>query len=149
MPVWSKITVGLVLAIALLGLAGLRASSGNLGRIDQPHGTTFYNGQGPKAPPLPCKPESDIRSAIVRVHAKYDLFDGARLDAFEQRSAAHLKRLASASGPIPSSRHVWMSQLRLDGKNWSSFTGLTRRDCVSTVIRHHPHCYTGSCSLRA
>ena len=129
MPVWSKITVGLVLAIALLGLAGLRASSGNLGRIDQPHGTTFYNGQGPKAPPLPCKPESDIRSAIVRVHAKYDLFDGARLDAFEQR-AAHLKGLPPLR--VDTLYVITEDDQMRDGKT-VLFIGLTA-NCVSTVF---------------
>jgi len=129
MPVWSKITVGLVLAIALLGLAGLRASSGNLGRIDQPHGTTFYNGQGPKAPPLPCKPESDIRSAIVRVHAKYDLFDGARLEAFEQR-AAHLKGLPPLR--VDTLYVITEDDQMRDGKT-VLFIGLTA-NCVSTVF---------------
>ena len=97
MPAWSKIAVGLVIAIVLLGFAGLKAYTDRIGpavqtgTLVQEHGTTYY-GDGPEAPPVACKSESEIRSAIDRVHAEYDLYDGAQLEAFEQR-AAHLKGL--------------------------------------------------------
>lgn len=86
MPTWAKVSAGLALAIALLGFAGLKATSMKSGPLVQAHGTTYYGGDGPKAPPVPCKSESEIRSAIAQVHAKYDFYGGARLKAFEQRA---------------------------------------------------------------
>lgn len=129
MPMWSKISAGLVLAIALLGLAGLKASSGKLGSITQPHGTTYYNGTGPKAPPLPCKPEKDIRAAISRVHAKYDRYAGESLQAFEQR-ATHLKGLPPLR--VDTLYVITEDEELRDGKS-VLFIGLSS-NCVSTVF---------------
>ena len=86
MPLWSKIAAGLVIAVTLLGLVGLRAYSERLGPIVQTHGTTYYNGVVPQTPAAPCKSESEIRSAIARVHAKFDHFKGESLEAFEKRA---------------------------------------------------------------
>ena len=87
MPVWSRIAAGLVLAGALIGLAGFKAYSEKLGPLVQAHGTTYYNGDGPASAPVACKPESEIVAAIGQVHAKYDYLAGADLKAFEQRAA--------------------------------------------------------------
>ena len=97
MPAWSKIAIGLVIAIVLLGFVGLKAYTNRTGAalqtgtLVQEHGTTYY-GEGPKAPPVACKPESEIRTAIDRVHAEYDFYEGAQLVAFEKK-AAHLRGL--------------------------------------------------------
>lgn len=88
MAVRSRIAAGLVLAGALIGFAGFTAYSEKLGPLVQAHGTTYYNGDGPSVPPLACKPESEIVTAIGQVHAKFDYFEGASLAAFEQRAAA-------------------------------------------------------------
>ena len=92
MPAWAKIGAGLVLALVLLGFAGLKATSNKFGPLVQTYGTTYYGGDGPKVATVPCKTESDIRSAIARVHAAFDQYVGSRLAAFEQR-AAHQKGL--------------------------------------------------------
>ena len=92
MPIWSRVAVGLALAVTLLGFAGFQAYSAKLGPIIQAQGTTFYNGDGPPVTPVICKSESEILSAITRVHAKYDRLEGADLQAFEQQ-AAYLKGL--------------------------------------------------------
>jgi hypothetical protein len=86
MPLWPRIAVGIALAVALLGFVGLKAYSERRGPLIQAHGTTYYNG-GPPAAPVSCKSESEIRSAIASVHAKYDHLQGESLKAFEQRAA--------------------------------------------------------------
>jgi len=94
MPLWSRVTVGLALALTLLGFAvfaGFQAYSERLGPVVQAHGTTYYNG-GPPAASVPCKSESEIQAAIAQVNAKYDHLEGASLKAFERR-AAYLKGL--------------------------------------------------------
>ena len=92
MPVWSKVAAGLVLAGVLIGLVGFRAYSERLGPYVGQYGTTYYNGEGPLSVPVTCKPESEIRAAIVQVHAKFDYLEGDALRAFERR-AADLKGL--------------------------------------------------------
>jgi len=92
MPVWSRVAVGLVLAVTLLGIAGYQGYSARLGPIIQTQGTTYFNGDGPPAKPVICKSEDEILDAITRVHAKYDHLEGADLEAFEQR-ATYLKGL--------------------------------------------------------
>lgn len=93
MPAWPKIATGLAIAVVLLGFAGLRfftertAAVVTPGPLVQEHGTTYYGGDGPEAPPAACKPESEIVAAIDGVGAEYDLYDGARLEAFEKRAA--------------------------------------------------------------
>jgi hypothetical protein len=82
----------LVLAIALIGFVGFKAYSERLGPLVQAHGTTFYNGEGLATGPVPCKPESDILTAIGQVHAKYDHLSGDGLAGFWRR-AAELKGL--------------------------------------------------------
>jgi hypothetical protein len=86
MPVSPRVGLGLALAGVLIGLAALQAYSRKLDPVVQTYGTTYYNGEGPIFPPVACKPESEIVSAIGQVHAKYDLFEGGTLDAFEQRA---------------------------------------------------------------
>lgn len=93
MPAWSKVAAGLAIAVILLGFAGLKVFTNRIGAavengpLVQEHGTTYYGGKGPEAPAAACKPESEIRTAIDDVHAEYDLYDGAKLQAFEQRAA--------------------------------------------------------------
>jgi len=82
MAVRSRIAAGLVLAGALMGFAGFTAYSKKLGPLVQEYGTTYYNGDGPSTPPITCKPESEIVTAIRQVHAKFDYFEGAELTAF-------------------------------------------------------------------
>lgn len=129
MPTWAKISAGLVLAIALLGFAGLRATSMKSGPLVQSYGTTYYGGEGPKAPPVPCKSESQIRSAIARVHAKYDVYGGERLRTFEERAA-----LKKGLPPLRVDTLFVITeddQMR-DGET-VLFIGLTS-NCVSTVF---------------
>ena len=128
MPLWSKVAAGLAIAVTLLGLVGLRAYSERLGPLVQTYGTTYYNG-GPPAAAVSCKTESEIRSAIARVHATFDHFTGESLKAFEQR-ATMLKGLP----PLRvETLYVITSddQLR-DGKT-VLFIGL-KKNCVSTVF---------------
>ncbi|MEM7192610.1 MAG: hypothetical protein AAF405_07020 [Pseudomonadota bacterium] len=128
-PAWAKISAGLVLAVALLGIAGLRATSSKLGPLVQPHGTTYYGDEGPKITPVPCKPESDIRSAIARVHATFDLYSGATLEAFEAR-AAHQKGLPPLR--VDTLYVITEDDQMRDGKS-VLFVGL-KEDCVHTVF---------------
>lgn len=129
MPVWSRIAAGIVLAVTLLGFAGFQAYSKRLGPIVQTYGVTYYNGEGPRDVTVPCKPESEIRSAIARVHAQFDHFGGEQLRAFEQR-AAHLKGLPPLG--IDTLYVITEDDELRDGK-MVLFIGLTS-NCVSTVF---------------
>ena len=129
MPHWSRIAAGLVIAVTLLGFAGFKAYSEKLGPLIQAYGTTYYNGDGPPVVAVPCKPESEIRSAIARVHAKFDHLEGAALRAFEQR-AAHLKGLPPLG--IDTLYVITEDDQLRDGK-MVLFIGLAS-NCVSTVF---------------
>jgi len=85
MRVSPRVGAGLALASALIGVAALHAYLRKPGPLVQSHGTTYYNGDSPFAP-VPCKSESEIRTAIGQVHAKYDDFEGASLASFEERA---------------------------------------------------------------
>lgn len=128
-PMWAKVTAGLVLAVVLLGFAGLKATSSKFGPLVQPHGTTYYGGDGPKIATVPCKSESEIRSAIARVHAQFDHYGGPRLKAFEQR-AAHQKGLPPLR--VDTLYVITEDDQMRDGKT-VLFIGL-KSDCVSTVF---------------
>jgi hypothetical protein len=128
-PVWSRVAAGLVLAIALIGMAGFKAYSEKLGPLVQAQGTTYYNGDGPPAPPVACKPESEILAAIAQVHAKYDYLAGDDLAAFEARAAA-LKGLP----PLNIEKlYVITEDDQLRDGEMVLFIGL-KVDCVSTVF---------------
>ena len=129
MPVWSRIAAGLVLTVTLLGFAGFKAYSAKLGPIVQAHGTTYFNGDGPPAAPVPCKPESAILSAIAQVHAQYDHFEGDSLHAFEQR-ATYLKGLPPLR--VDTLYVITEDDQLRDGRT-VLFIGL-RSNCVSTVF---------------
>ena len=129
MPSWAKISAGLVLALVLLGFAGLKATSNKFGPLVQPHGTTYYGGDGPKIANVPCKTESDIRSAIARVHAVFDHYGGPSLAAFEKR-AAHQKGLPPLR--VDTLYVITEDEQMRDGKT-VLFIGL-KEDCVSTVF---------------
>ena len=86
MPIWLKIAAGAILAVSLIGLAGLHAFSEKLGPLVQQHGTTYYNGDGPILTPVICKPESVILAAIKEVHAKFDHLADGDLQSFEDRA---------------------------------------------------------------
>src|SRR3972149_2222531 len=88
MAPWIRIAVGLVLGISLMGFVGLQAYSKKLAPLVQEYGITYYNGEGPVAAPLACKPHSEIVAAIGQVHAKYDHLEGPALDAFLRRAAS-------------------------------------------------------------
>ena len=60
MHVRLRIAAGILLAGALIGLAGFSAYSKRLGPLVQQYGTTYYNGDGPKFRTVACKPESEI-----------------------------------------------------------------------------------------
>ena len=129
MPVWSRIATGLVLAVTLLGFAGFKAYSEKLGPLVQAYGTTYFNGEGPPSPSVPCKSEGEILRAIARVHAKYDHFEGGGLQAFEQR-AAYLKGLP----PLRvDTLYVITEDDQLRDGTMVLFIGL-RSNCVSTVF---------------
>jgi hypothetical protein len=129
MPVWSRIAAGLVLAVTLLGFAGFKAYSEKLGPLVQAYGTTYFNGEGPPSAPVPCKSEGEILSAIARVHAKYDHFEGDGLQAFEQR-ATYLKGLP----PLRIEKlYVITEDDQLRDGRMVLFIGL-RSNCVSTVF---------------
>lgn len=129
MPIWSRVAVGLALAVTLLGFAGFQAYSAKLGPIIQAQGTTYYNGDGPPVTPVICKHESDILSAITRVHAKYDRLEGADLQAFEQQ-AAYLKGLP----PLRVDKlYVITEDDQLRDGRMVLFIGL-KSSCVSTVF---------------
>jgi hypothetical protein len=128
MPLWSKVAAGLAIAVTLLGFVGFRAYSERLGPLVQTYGTTYYNG-GPPAAAVPCKSESEIRSAIARVHATFDHFSGERLKAFEQR-AALLKGLP----PLRvETLYVITADDKLRDGRTVLFIGL-KGNCVSTVF---------------
>ena len=129
MPLWSRLAAGIVLSVTLLGFAGFKAYSEKLGPIIQAHGTTYYNGEGPPVAAVPCKSESDIRTAIARVHAKFDHLNAARLAAFEKR-AAFLKGLPPLR--IDTLYVITEDDQLRDGKT-VLFIGL-RSNCVSTVF---------------
>jgi hypothetical protein len=128
MPLWSRIAAGMVIAVTLLGFAGFQAYSKRLGPIVQTYGVTYYNGEGPRDVTVPCKPESEIRSAIARVHAKFDHFGGERLRTFEQ--AAYLKGLPPLN--IDTLYVITEDDELRDGKT-VLFIGLAS-NCVSTVF---------------
>ena len=129
MPLWSRIAAGLIVAVALLGFAGFKAYSAKLGPLIQAYGTTYYNGDGPPVVAVPCKHESEIRSAIARVHAKFDHFGGEALEAFEQR-ATYLRGLPPLG--IDTLYVVTEDDQLRDGKT-VLFVGL-KSNCVSTVF---------------
>lgn len=129
MPTWAKISAGLVLALLLLGFAGLKTASETFGPLIQRHGTTYYGDDGPKIATVPCKTESNIRSAIARVHADFDYYGGSRLAAFEQR-AAHQKGLPPLR--VDTLYVITEDDQMRDGKT-VLFIGL-KNDCVSTVF---------------
>lgn len=125
----SKIAVGLVLAIALMGFAGFKAYSKKLSPLVQTHGTTYYNGEGPNFAPIPCKPESQILAAIRQVHAKYDYFTGVHLRDFEWR-AARLKGLPPLN---VEALYVITEDDKLRNYDMVLFIGL-KANCVSIVF---------------
>jgi hypothetical protein len=129
MHVRPRIAAGIVLAGALIGLAAFSAYSKRLGPLVGQYGTTYYNGEGPQAEPIACKPESVITAAIGQVHAKYDYLEGAALKAFEQR-AALLKGLP----PLNIEKlYVITEDDQLRDGEMVLFIGL-RVDCVTTVF---------------
>ena len=129
MHVRLRIAAGLVLAGALIGLAGFSAYSKRLGPVVQQYGTTYYNGDGPKFPTVACKPESEIIAAIEQVHAKYDYLEGDDLRAFE-RHAALLKGLP----PLNIEKlYVITEDDQLRDGEMVLFIGL-KVDCVKTVF---------------
>jgi hypothetical protein len=128
MPLWSKVAAGLAIAVTLLGFVGFRAYSERLGPLVQTYGTTYYNG-GPPVAAVPCKSESEIRSAIARVHATFDHFSGESLKAFEQR-ATLLKGLP----PLRvETLYVITADDKLRDGRTVLFIGL-KGNCVSTVF---------------
>jgi hypothetical protein len=129
MPTWSRIAAGLVLAIALIGYAGFRAYSEKLGPLVQEHGTTYYNDDGPPAPPVTCKPESEILAAIGKVHAKYDYLVGPDLKSFEDR-ATLLKGLPPLN---VDELYVITEDDELRDGEMVLFIGL-KSNCVTTVF---------------
>ena len=58
MPVRLRIAAGIVLAGALIGLAGFSAYSKRLGPLVQQYGTTYYNGDGPSRRRSPASPRA-------------------------------------------------------------------------------------------
>lgn len=129
MPPRSRLAVGVVLAIALLGFVGFKAYSERLGPLVQTHGTTYYNDDWPGSTPVACKPESEIVAAIGQVHAKYDYLAGEDLKAFEQRALA-LKGLPSLN---VEKLYVITEDDKLRSGEMVLFIGL-RANCVSTVF---------------
>jgi hypothetical protein len=129
MHVRIRIAAGILLAGALIGLAGFSALSKRLGPLVQQYGTTYYNGDGPKFDSVACKPESEIVTAIGQVHAKYDYFEGDNLKTFEQR-AALLKGLP----PLDIDElYVITEDDKLRNGEMVLFIGL-RLNCVKTVF---------------
>jgi hypothetical protein len=129
MPAWLKIAAGVVLAVTLIGFAGLQGLSEKLGPVVQEHGTTYYNGDGPTIPPVICKPESTILAAIGQVHAKYDFLTGADLEAFEAR-ARDLKGLPPLNAD---ELYVITEDDKLRDGEMVLFIGLKGK-CVTTVF---------------
>jgi hypothetical protein len=128
-PPRSRLAVGVVLAIALLGFAAFKAYSERLGPLVQAHGTTYYNDDWPGSTPVPCKPESEIVAAIGQVHAKYNYLAGDGLKAFEARALA-LKGLPSLN---VDKLYVITEDDKLRSGEMVLFIGL-RANCVSTVF---------------
>jgi hypothetical protein len=129
MPIWLRITAGAALGLFLIGLAGLQGFSAKLGPLVQAHGTTYYNGGGPKPVPVICKPESEIIDAIGQVHAKFDYLTGGDLKAFQDR-ARDLKGLP----PLDADElYVITEDDRLRNGDMVLFVGLKAK-CVSTVF---------------
>lgn len=129
MPMWAKISAGLVLALILLGFAAFKATSDKFGPLVQSHGTTYYGGDGPKIATVPCKTESDIRTAIARVHATFDQYGGPSLEAFEKRAA-----LEKGLPPLRiDTLYVITEDDQMRDGETVLFIGL-KADCVSTVF---------------
>lgn len=130
MPVWLKIAFGIALGATLIGLAGLQGASKKLGPLVQPHGTTYYYGDGPPKPaPVICKPKSEILSAIGQVHAKYDHLAGDELKSFEDH-ARDLKGLP----PLDADElYVITEDDKLRDGEMVLFIGL-KGECVTTVF---------------
>jgi hypothetical protein len=129
MPIWLKVAAGAVLGISLIGFAGLQSFSEKSTPLVQEHGTTYYNGQGPAPAPVICKPESEILDAIKEVHAKFDYFNGAKLEAFEVR-ARDLKGLP----PLKADElYVITEDDKLRDGEMVLFIGLKSK-CVTTVF---------------
>jgi len=129
MPVWSRVAVGLLLAGVLIGVAIFKASSAKLGPLAGEYGVTYYNGEGPGAAQVTCKPESEILAAIVQVHAKFDYLEGDALRAFEQR-AAELRGLPPLS---IDKLYVITADDKLRDGEMVLFIGI-RANCVRTVF---------------
>ena len=130
MPVWLKIAFGIALGAALIGVAGLQGASKKLGPLVQPHGTTYYYGDGPaRAAPVICKPKSVILNAIGQVHARFDHLDGEALKAFQDH-ARDLKGLP----PLDADElYVITEDDQLRDGQMVLFIGL-KADCVTTVF---------------
>ncbi len=86
MPTWLKRVAGVTLAVSLLTIAGVKAYSERLLPLVQEYGTTYYNGEGPAAAPVICKPEATVLAAVQQVHAKFDHLAGDDLKAFQARA---------------------------------------------------------------
>jgi hypothetical protein len=129
MPIWLKIAAGTILAVSLIGLAGLHAFSEKLGPLVQQHGTTYYNGDGPILTPVICKPESVILAAIKEVHAKFDHLADGDLQSFEDR-ARDLEGLP----PLDADElYIITADDQLRNGEMVLFIGL-RAKCVTTVF---------------
>lgn len=129
MHVRPRIAAGILLAGVLIGLAAISAYSKRLEPLVGQYGTTYYNGEGPIATPVACKPESEIVAAIAQVHAKYDYLEGDDLRAFEQR-AAELKGLP----PLNIDKlYVITEDDQLRDGEMVLFIGL-KLNCVKTVF---------------
>jgi hypothetical protein len=129
MPAWLKIAAGAVLALSLIGFAGFQSFSQKLGPLVQAHGTTYYNGDGPAAPPVICKSEQAILTAIGQVHAKFDHLAGSDLTAFEDR-ARDLKGLPPLNAD---ELYVITEDDQLRDGEMVLFIGLKAK-CVTTVF---------------
>src|SRR4030042_7210791 len=127
MPGWLKVAAGVVLGVALIGLAGLQGASKRLGPFVQEHGTTYYSTAGPVSPPVICKPLSTILAAINQVHAKYDHLAGDDLKVFEDR-ARDLKGLPPLNAD---ELYVITEDDKLRDGKMVLFIGLKAK-CVST-----------------
>jgi hypothetical protein len=129
MPISLKIAAGTVLAVSLIGLAGLHAFSEKLGPLVQQHGTTYYNGDGPISTPVICKPESVILAAIKEVHAKFDHLADGDLQAFEDRA-----RDLDGLPPLDADElYVITEDDQLRNGDMVLFIGLKAK-CVTTVF---------------
>lgn len=134
-PAWSKMAIGLAIAVILLGFAGLRAFQDRAatvvetGPLVQEHGTTYYGSDGPDEPAIACKPESEILAAIDDVHAEFDVYDGDALQEFERR-AAHMRGLP----PLRVDKlYVITKDDNVQNRDAVLFIGM-RKDCVGVVF---------------